>query len=159
MHAKSDSYTSSCRSAALPYPKHGRRRMPAPMRSPCMYMYKCDFYFLGHISSCSHLCPKRRMGWAQFDRRGHVAGGLGAILAVCRAWQAFSTFLALGTLKANFRVSATSPGFGFLHPLSPCTHVRFGCKPIFFARRGYTLSLLPIFAQGTFLPPSSSPAP
>ena len=35
MHAESDSYTSSCRSAALPYPKHGHRRMPAPMRSPC----------------------------------------------------------------------------------------------------------------------------
>ena len=33
--------------------------------------------------------------------------------------------------------SATSPGFGFLHPLSPCTHVRFGCQPGFCARRGY----------------------
>ena len=37
MHAKSDSYTSSCRSAALPYPKHGRRRMLAPMRSSCIF--------------------------------------------------------------------------------------------------------------------------
>ena len=37
MHAKSDSYTLSGRSAALSYPKHGRRRMPAPMRSPCTY--------------------------------------------------------------------------------------------------------------------------
>ena len=43
------------------------------------------FFFFGDISSCSHLCPKRRVGWAQFDRRGHVAGGLGAIRAVCRA--------------------------------------------------------------------------
>ena len=58
--------------------------------------------------------------------------------AVCRAWQAFETCLALGTLKANPRVSAISPGIGFLHPLSSCTHVRFGCKPFFSARRGYT---------------------
>ena len=91
------------------------------MRSPCMYMYNCDFFFpFGHISSCSHLCPKHRVGWAQFDRRAHVAGGLGAIRAVCRAWQAFETFLVLGTLKANPRVSATSLGIGLLHPLSPC---------------------------------------
>ena len=55
-----------------------------------MYMYNCDLFFpFGHISSCAHLCPKRRVGWAQFARRGHVAGGLGAIRAVCRAWQAF----------------------------------------------------------------------
>ena len=26
-------------SAALPYPKHGRRRVPAPMRSLCIYIY------------------------------------------------------------------------------------------------------------------------
>ena len=55
-----------------------------------MYMYIIVIFFaFGHISSCSHLCPKRRVGWAQFDRRAHVAGGLGAIRAVCRAWQAF----------------------------------------------------------------------
>ena len=104
-----------------------------------MYMYNFLLFFpFGHISSWSHLCPKRRVVWAQFDRRAHVAGGLGAIRAVCRAWQAFQTFLALGTLKANPRASATSPGIGFLHTLSPCTHVRFGCKPGFSARRGYT---------------------
>ena len=69
--------------------------------------------------------------WAQFDRRAHVAGGLGAIRAVCRAWQAFQTFLPLSTLEANPRVSTTDPGIGFRHTLSPCTHVRFGCKPGF----------------------------
>ena len=52
----------------------------------CMSIY---IYFFEHISSCSHLCPKRRMWWAQFERWGHVAGGLGAIHSVCRAWQAF----------------------------------------------------------------------
>ena len=34
-----------------------------------------------------------------------------------------------------------SPGFRKIpgvHPLPPCTHVRFGCKPDFSARRGYT---------------------
>ena len=103
-----------------------------------MCMYNCHFFFFGHISSCSHFCPKRRAGWAQFDRRGPVAGGLGAIRAVCRAWQAFQTFLALGTLEAISRVSATSPGIGFLHPLSPCMPVRFGCQPRFSARSGYT---------------------
>ena len=60
------------------------------------------------------------------------------IRAVCRAWQALRFFLALGTLEANPRVSATSPRIGFLHPLSPCKHLRFGCKPGFSARRGYT---------------------
>ena len=107
----------------------------------CTCIIVIFFSSFGHISSCSHLCPKCRVGWAQFDRRAHVAGRLGAIRAVCRAWQAFETFLALGTPKANPRVSATSPGFGFLHPLSPCTHVRFGCKPGFSfssVRRGYT---------------------
>ena len=103
-------------------------------------MYNCDFFCLpsGNIPSCSHLCPKRRVGWAQFDRRAHVAKGLAAIRAVCRAWQAFQTFLALGTLEGNPRVSATPPAIGFLHTLYPCTHVRFGCKPSFSARRGYT---------------------
>ena len=47
-------------------------------------------------------------------------------------------FSALGTLEANPRVYATSAGIGFLHPLSPCTHVWFWCKPRFAARRGYT---------------------
>ena len=28
-------------------------------------------------------------GRAQFDRWGHVAGGLGAIRAVCRAWKVY----------------------------------------------------------------------
>ena len=98
------------------------------------------FFFFGHISSCSHLYPKCRTGSAQFDRWGHVAEGLGAIRAVCRAWQAL---LALGALKVNPRVPAISPGIGFLHPLSPCTHVRFGCKPGISARRWYTyVSLL-----------------
>ena len=129
-----------------------------------MFMCNCDFFSLGHISSCSHSCPNRRVGWAQFDRRAHVARGLGAIRAVCRAWQAFYTFSALGTLEANPRVSATSSGIGFLHPLSPCTHVTFGCKPGFSARRGYT-HISPIFAQSTTLrsclpaavqPPSNS---
>ena len=54
-----------------------------------VYVYLSFFSSFGHISSCSHLCPKRRMRWGQFDRRGHDAGGLGAIRAVCRAWQAF----------------------------------------------------------------------
>ena len=71
---------------------------------------------VGHTSVCSHLYPKRQMRWAQVDRWGHVAGGLGAIRAVCRAWQAFRTFLALGILKANPWVSATSPGMVFPRP-------------------------------------------
>ena len=48
--------------------------------------------FFGHTSSCSHIYTKRQRGWAQFDPWDHVAGGLGTILAVCRAWQAFFTF-------------------------------------------------------------------
>ena len=71
-------------------------------------------------------------------------------------------FLALGTLKANPRVSATSPGIGFLHPLSPRTYVRFGCKPGFSARRGCSTRFFAYFCtehHATILPPSSSPPP
>ena len=54
-----------------------------------MHTYICHFFlFFGHTSSYSHLNPKRQMGWAHFDPCGHVAGGLGAIRAACRAWQA-----------------------------------------------------------------------
>ena len=129
------------------------------------YTYIHHFlFFFGHISSCSHLCPKRRMRWAQFDRWGLVAGGLGVIRAVCRAWQAF--FYLFGPLAhlRHPRVSATSPGIGFLYPLSSCTHVRFGCKPGFSASRRVHVHF-PIFAQSSTLrscrpaavkPPSSS---
>ena len=51
MHAKSDSYTLSCRSAALPYPKHGRRRMPAPMRSPFTYIKKTLAFVIFHSAT------------------------------------------------------------------------------------------------------------
>ena len=56
------------------------------------------------------------MGWAQFDRRAHVAGGLGAIRAVCRAWQAFLIVLALGTLEANPGFPQHLRGLGFCIP-------------------------------------------
>ena len=48
----------------------------------CMCTYNCPFFasFFGHISSCSHLYPKRQRGWAQFSPLVHVAEGLGAIL-------------------------------------------------------------------------------
>ena len=76
----------------------------------CICIFFNFFFFFGHISSCSHLCLKCRMGWAQFDRRGHDAGVLGAIRAVSRAWQAFKTVLALGILKANPWLSRNIPG-------------------------------------------------
>ena len=68
-----------------------------------------------------------------------------------------ATFLAMGTLKANPRVSPTSPRIGFLHPLSPRTLVRFGCKPGFPARRWYSTHLFALFCtenHGTILPPT-----
>ena len=107
------------------------------------YMYNCDFFSFGNTSLCWHLYPESRREWAQFDRGGHVAGGLGAIRAVCRPWQAFKLFWSRAHLNkiSGFphpRVSATSPGIGFLHPLYPRTHVRFGCKTGFSARRGST---------------------
>ena len=113
----------------------------------CMYAYHCQFFFFGHTSSCSHLIRNVRWG-------GHDSTHAVTLLAVwarsvqCLArgmlfsncfglGHAFKTFLALGTYKANPRVSATSPGIRFPHPLSRCTHVRIGCKPGFSAR-GYT---------------------
>ena len=51
MRAKSDSYTLSCRSAALPYPKHGRRRMPASMRSLCKTQ-NCTRYSEYYFTKC-----------------------------------------------------------------------------------------------------------
>ena len=110
-----------------------------------MYTYHCHFFFFlrTHLFVLAP-SPETVRGWARFDRWGHVAGGLDAIRAVCRDLCSVSrvasllNFLASGTDKANPRVSATSPGIGLLHPLSPCTHVRFGCTPVFPARSGYT---------------------
>ena len=43
----------------------------------------------------------------------------------------------------------------FLHPLSLCTNVRFACKPVFFARRGYTYVCLFLHGAPRYdLPPS-----
>ena len=78
----------------------------------------------GHISACLHLHPKSQRVWAQFGTWGNIARSLGAIRAVCRAWQTFSNVLALGIFKANPRVP---------NPLSRCTYVRFG-ETVFPAR-------------------------
>ena len=98
------------------------RALPCRVSASNIRSVICTFFFLflfGHISSCSHLCPKRRVGLAQFDRRAHVTGGLGAIRAVCRAWEALNHFLASGTLEANHRVYETPPGIGSKHPPIP----------------------------------------
>ena len=74
-----------------------------------MYTYNCHFFLLRtHLFVLAPLSKTLYGGWAQFDRWGHVAGALGTIRAVCRAWQALQTFSALGMDKANPRVSATS---------------------------------------------------
>ena len=52
--------------------------------------------------------------------------------------KSFRLFLALGMDKTNPGVSATSSGMVAPHPLSPCTHVRFGCKSSFSPCRWYT---------------------
>ena len=46
------------RSAALPYPKHGCRRMPAPMRSPCSLIFPLCRSFTASSSppSCFSSC-------------------------------------------------------------------------------------------------------
>ena len=91
--------------------------------------YDCHFFLLrAHLFVLAPL-SERLGGWAQFDRRAHVAGDLGAIPAVCRAWQAFKTFLALGMDKANPRVSAISSivsaykGYPFFYGFKPFAHV------------------------------------
>ena len=68
----------------------------------CQYIRKIVLFFRAHLFV---LAPSSETsdGWAQFDRRGHVAGGLGAIRAVCRAWQALNFFWALGLDKAHPR--------------------------------------------------------
>ena len=87
-----------------------------------MLMYNCDFFFPsdtslrartfvlnvgvgGHNSTVGLTLPKVWARSVQYVARG----------------KSFSNFLALGTLEAHPRVPATSPEFGFLHPLSPCT--------------------------------------
>ena len=84
--------------------------------------------------SCSRLYPKRQRGWAQFGPWGHVARGLGGIRAVCRAWQAISTFSALGKDKANPPVSAS--------PIPVCLH-KCG-EAVFCARHFYFLFFVKI---------------
>ena len=110
-----------------------------------MCRYNCDFFFFGHISSCSHLCPKRRVG------HNSTVG-----LTLPEVWARSVQCVARGKpLKlfwpwANLRQIPGFPqhpprGLDFCipyplsHPLSPRTHVKFGCKPGFSARRrGYT---------------------
>ena len=67
-----------------------------------------------------------------------AAGGMGTIRPLgsrCRRFgrepcsvSRVASLCKLGMEKATPRVSATSPGMVLPHPLSPCTHVRFGCK-------------------------------
>ena len=73
-----------------------------------MYTYACLFFF-GHSSSCSHLHPKRRVGWAQSDRWGHTLPEVWARSVQCvTRGKPKIIILAFGTDKANPRVSATS---------------------------------------------------
>ena len=103
-----------------------------------MYTYNCVFFFFfGHISSCSPFV--RNVGWGGHNSTVGVTlpkVWARSVQRVARG-KPFELFVALGTLEANPRVSATSPGIGFLYPLSSCTHARFGCKPGFSARKGY----------------------
>ena len=95
---------------------------PHPEGEPCMYTYNCPLFF-EHTTSCSHRYPKRQMGWAQFDRRGHVARGLGAIRAVCRLGHTsgkspgFRNITGDGVPASSRGLdSRIPPGIGFTHP-------------------------------------------
>ena len=103
--------------------------------SSFVYAYNYHFCFVfGHISSCSNLYPNCQRGWARFGRWDHVARGLGAIRAVCRAWQALLTLLALRHIEANRRVSASPiPVYASLIPVTSRTlgfdaHQEYMCK-------------------------------
>ena len=79
------------RTQFLPSPNPFKWQM-FPSHLPCvvyfpLYVYVYLSFFWGTPPMCLHLYPKHQMGWAQFDRWGHVAIGLGMIRAVCRAWQ------------------------------------------------------------------------
>ena len=83
---------------------------PNTITTTCICIIAIFASVFEHISSCSHLYSKRQRGWAQFGPWGHVARGLGAIRAVCRAWQALFIFLGLGHIQGEspgFRVSAS----------------------------------------------------
>ena len=58
-------------SAALPYPKHGRRRMPAPMRSPCIYIYiyKIIIFFLDSVKRV--FCLDLSMRFSNWNSRSN----------------------------------------------------------------------------------------
>ena len=104
----------------------------ASKKGICIRIIVILCFLRAHLFVLASLSETLGGGGHNSTRWGHVAGGLGAIHAVCRGWQAFDTYSALGMDKANPRVSATSPGTVFPHPLFPCTHVRFECKPGFF---------------------------
>ena len=71
----------------------------------CISIIVIFAFVFGHLFVLTPLSETSK-GVGTVGRWGHIARGLGAIRAMCRAWQAFSTFLALGIFKANPRFSA-----------------------------------------------------
>ena len=148
----------SCLSTDAPR-VHGRKSKPTARKCICIFV--CVFFPSGTSLRVRTFVPN--VGWG-----GHNSTvGLTLLEVWARSVQCvargkpFKTFLALGTLKAYPRVSATSPGIEFLHPLSPRTHVKLGCKPGFSALVEGT-RFFPYFCTEprlTILPPSSSSAP
>ena len=143
-----------------------------------MYMYTCHCLFSGTPLRARTFIRNVRWGGHNSTVRVTLPEVWArSVQCVARGKPFFYTFLDYGILEENPRVSATSPGMvfpyppvdwvsaslcglslrippgiGFPHPLSSCTtHVKFGCKPGFSARRGYTYIYFPILAQNTTL--------
>ena len=98
-----------------------------------MCAYSCPF-FLAHVGVLA-LTSQTPDGMGTIRPGRSRCPSSSAIHAVCRAWQAFTTFLAFGILKANHRVSSTSPGMVFRYPTgcfvsaSPLD-IRFSVPPV-----------------------------
>ena len=94
------------------------------------------------------------MAWAQFDSWGHVAGSLGAIRAMCRAWQAFKLFWPWAYFPQHPR------GWCLRIPYPGVRTEDLDANRVFLLVDG--TRAFPYFCtelRATTLPPSSSPAP
>ena len=135
-------------------------------------------FSFGRTSSCSHLYPKRQMGWAQFDRGGVTWSKVRARSVQCvaggkpstRVWpSAYLRQIPGCPQHPRGWCFGTHPGvwfprppwrLNFPHLLSPCTQVRFRGEPSFIPIREYTSFRSCCTEQHVaILRASSSPAP
>ena len=110
------------------------------------------FFSFGRISSCSHLCPKRRVGWAQFDRRAHVAVWARSVQCVARG-KPFKLFWPWAHLRQIPGFPQHPPGDWVSASLIPAYARKIWMQTrLFCSRRGYTFISLFLYRAPRYDP-------